>query len=320
MTGPQLAAPSFSPLPPLSNTRPTNWLTGVDLHGRADPLVPPPPSAVEQLAGWLATSPTLPSLPWTSSRRGGPLPRPAQADDRRTTGPGLPPASFLADQPRPTNWLTSTGGGRGEVAATAPALPSVLPTPRTRTRRPTGLPGRVSCPVLPRPVSLLSPARNPPSAPTLPRPTGCTRDAVPPVPSSSLPQVGRRPTGRAGLPLPVPVRAPHRPTDRPTDQLAGDGPCPFGRSLPPSLLSHRPPLPSPPPPDLSNNWLQPGRTSPLSPSLPLAPTLAVKVPGRPDRPDQLVLSRSLPFSLSVLPLSWPPDQLAPQASLPDHLP
>ena len=117
------------PLPfPLSRkTRPTNWPTGVDLHGRADLLVSPPPlSAVEQLAGWRPGLP-LPSLPRTSTSTGR---APSPGRPRRTTGgrPARDPLPSLPTEPgRPTGSPGRKEGG--EVAVTAPALPPVLPTP-----------------------------------------------------------------------------------------------------------------------------------------------------------------------------------------------
>lgn len=128
------------------------------------------------------------------------------------------------------------------MAATAPALPSVLPTPRTRTRRPTGLPGRVSCPVLPRPVSLLSPARNPPP----PRRQRCLDQlavhVTPSRPSRPPPFPKWAADQLVELASPYPSRCGPL-TDRPTDRPTG-----WRRALPlrtePSPLPSQPPAPS----------------------------------------------------------------------------
>lgn len=104
-------APTSSPLPPSLEKpgRPTGQRGWTSTAGRTSSSLPLP---LARSNNWLAGDQAYPCPPSLGPplRRGGPLPRPAQANDRRTTGPG--PSSFLTDRTRPTNWLTRKEGGR----------------------------------------------------------------------------------------------------------------------------------------------------------------------------------------------------------------
>lgn len=152
VTGPQLAASTgvagpnlLSPSPSLEKPgRPTGQRGWTSTAGRTSSSLPLP---LARSNNWLAGDQAYPCPPSLGPplRRGGPLP---------PAGPGERPADdrpgtlFLPYRPNPADQLAHQEGRR-EVrwrSRPRPCLPS-CPPPRTRTRRPTGLPrSRVSCP------------------------------------------------------------------------------------------------------------------------------------------------------------------------------